>query len=136
MYLRAVAVWCGILVLASVNGAIRDLGLTPVLGDTAARALSTVVLAALVLLVAWATIGWIGPGDRRQARRIGLLWLALTLAFELLAGHYGFGKPWAELLADYDLSRGRIWILALLVTLGAPMWAAWRRGLPNEPGPR
>ena len=35
---RALAVWCGILVLASLNGGVRDLLLTPRLGDTADRA--------------------------------------------------------------------------------------------------
>ena len=37
--------------------------------------------------------------------------------------------PWPELLADYDLSRGRIWIAVLVVTLLAPWWTARSRGL-------
>jgi hypothetical protein len=57
------------------------------------------------------------------------LWVALTLAFEFLAGHYLFHKPWAALLADYDLSRGRIWILVLVATLLMPLWLARERGL-------
>jgi hypothetical protein len=63
-----------------------------------------------------------------------VLWVALTLAFEFGVGHYIFGKPWPELLADYDLSRGRIWIAALVVTLLAPWWTARRRGLLNGGG--
>ena len=54
---------------------------------------------ALILLASWATIGWIGPATRR------------------------------ELLADHGLSRGRIWIAVLVVTLFAPSWAAWLRGI-------
>jgi hypothetical protein len=129
MYRRAFMVWLAILVLASVNGAVRDFGLTPVLGNTIARALSTILLCALVLLVTWSAIGWIGPTDGRQALSVGVMWLLLTLTFEFLVGHYAFGTPWAVLLADYDVTQGRIWILALIVTLFAPPWAARRRGL-------
>jgi hypothetical protein len=87
--LRAVAVWASLL-----NGGVRDIWLSPWLGDTLGRALS-----------------------------VGALWSVLTLAFEFVVGHYGFGKAWSELLADYDLRHGRIWVAVLIVTLLAPLWA-------------
>jgi hypothetical protein len=134
MMLRAAAVWFGILVLAVLNGGGRDIWLSPLLGDTAGRAVSTLLLCGLIVLAAWLTIGWIGPVTRGEAFRVGVLWVALTLAFEFGVGHYIFGKPWPELLADYDLSRGRIWIAALVVTLLAPWGTARRRGLLNGGG--
>jgi hypothetical protein len=121
MLVRGMAVWFGILVLASLNGAVRDLLLTPRLGDTVARAISTIFLCGLIVLVTWFTIGWIRPGTSREALAIGLVWLALTLAFEFLAGHYLLHKSWATLLADYDVRRGRIWIAVLAVTVLAPL---------------
>ena len=129
MLLRALTAWLGILILASLNGALRDLVMTPRLGDTLARAISTVLLCGLVLLVTWLTLGWIGPRSRRDTVAIGAVWVACTLAFEFLAGHYLFRKPWEVLLADYDLRRGRIWIAALVVTFFAPGWIARLRGL-------
>jgi hypothetical protein len=60
---------------------------------------------------------------------VGILWAVLTVAFEFLAGHYAFGHPWPELLADYDLLRGRVWLLVLVTTLVAPRWA-WRVRVP------
>jgi hypothetical protein len=128
MLLRALAVWIGILVLASANGALRDLVMTPRLGDPVARAISTVLLCGLVLLVTWLTLRWIGPCSRTDAIVIGGVWVACTLAFEFLAGHYLFRKPWVELLADYDLRRGRIWIAVLVVTFAAPCLIARVRG--------
>jgi hypothetical protein len=125
---RALAVWGLLLVLAVLNGGVRDTWLSPVLGDTIGRAISSVLLALLILLATWLTIRWIGPTTPGQAMRVGALWVALTLAFEFGVGHYGFGKPWAELLADYDLLRGRIWILVLLATFVAPMLTFTRRG--------
>jgi hypothetical protein len=124
MLLRATLIWLGILVLASGNGAARDLVLAPRLGDPLARAISTIVLCGLILLVTWRSIRWIGPHSRRDALIVGSLWVVLTLTFEFLAGHYLFGKAWATLLEDYDLSRGRIWILALLTTFAAPVLLA------------
>lgn len=126
---RALAVWFGILVLASGNGAIRSAWLIPQLGETAGRGVSTLMLAALVLLVTWLTIGWIRPATPSEALQIGVLWLALTLAFELLAGHYLFRQSWAALLEDYDVTRGRIWLLVLIVVLLGPLWIARIRGL-------
>jgi hypothetical protein len=125
--LRAVAVWASLLMLAVLNGGVRDTWLSPWLGDTLGRALSTVLLCALIILVTWWTIGWIRPVTARKALSVGALWLALTLAFEFGVGHYGFGKAWSELLADYDLRHGRIWIAVLVVTLLAPLWTVWVR---------
>lgn len=129
MILRAFTVWGLLLVLAVLNGGVRDTWLTPRLGDTAGRALSSVLLSLLILLATWLTIRWIGPRTGGQALGLGALWLLLTLAFEFGAGRYTFGKSWSDLLADYDLSRGRIWILVLVVTLLAPGLAARLRGL-------
>ena len=124
MILHAVVVWFGILVLASLNGAARALWLIPRLGQAMGRAVSTIILCGLVFLVSWLTIGWIRPASPGEALRVGVVWLFLTLAFEFLAGHYVFGTPWSKLRADYDLSRGRIWIAVLVLTLLSPL--GWR----------
>jgi len=128
MLIRAAAIWLAILVLASLNGAVRDLIVAPRIGDTIARALSTVILCGLVLWVTWASIRWLAPGGPGEALGLGLFWVALTLTFELGAGRLS-GKPWSAVLADYDVLRGRIWILVPIVTLFAPRWAAGARGL-------
>ena len=122
MIFRAGAVWASLLTLAVLNGGVRDAWLSTWLGDTSGRALSTVLLCGLIILVTWWTIDWIRPATAREALNAGALWLALTLAFEFVVGHYGFGKAWSELLADYDLRRGRIWVAVLVVTLLAPLW--------------
>jgi hypothetical protein len=75
----------------------------------------------------WLTFGWLHAADARAAVRIGLLWLALTVAFEFLAGHFVFRTPWHRLLADYNLAAGRIWVLVPVTTAIAP-WLAARSG--------
>ncbi len=117
---RSIVVWFAILLIAIVNGGLREIVLIPSIGATAGRALSSVLLSAAVLLVTWLTIGWMSPASTSQAWTIGMLWVVLTLAFEFLFGHYVFGTPWAALLEDYNVLAGRIWILVLLTTLIAP----------------
>ena len=129
MIARAVVVWVAILVLASLNGAAREAWLVPRTGGVAGRVLSTLLLSALILLVTWLTIGWIAPGTRSDALLVGGLWLILTLMFEFLAGHYLFHQPWAALLEDYDITRGRIWVIVVLWVFLAPLAVGRLRSL-------
>jgi hypothetical protein len=121
---RAVAVWFLILVLAVVNGAVRDGWLSPRLGETVGRGLSSLSLSALVFLTTYLSIRWIRPATAGQAWEAGWLWLGLTLGFEFLSGHFLFRKPWPALLEDYNVLRGRIWVLVLIVTVASPAWTA------------
>ena len=120
MVLRALAVWIFLLLLAVLNGGLRESWLVPTFGALRAHQLSPLLLSVLILGATRATIGWVGIGSMREALVVGALWLALTLAFEFLAGHFLFHRAWPLLLADYDLSQGRIWILVLVVTFLAP----------------
>jgi hypothetical protein len=126
---RALAVWFAILLVANLNGAFREAWLIPRFGQVAGRTASTLILCGVVFVLTWLTIGWIGPGTSGNALKVGALWLGLSLAFEFLAGHFVFRQPWAALLEDYDLSRGRIWVLVLAVVLLAPLWSARLKGL-------
>jgi hypothetical protein len=136
MIWRALGVWLFILLLANVNGAAREFWIVPSLGVTAGRAISSLLLSGVVFLLTWLTIHWIYPGTRGDALAIGVFWVGLTLAFEFLVGHYVFRKSWVALMEDYDVSRGRIWVLVLLVTMLAPLWAARLNGLfPDPPQP-
>lgn len=129
MLLRAFLIWLTLSVVAVANGSVRQFVLLPSFGAYAGHVLSSISLSLLILLVTWATIRWVGPSTARQAWAIGACWLALTVAFEFLAGHYLFRNPWSKLLADYDVRQGRVWVVVLLATAVAPRWAAGVRGL-------
>lgn len=120
MLIRAGTVWFGIMLLAVLNGAARDILLMPRIGDLVARAVSCVTLAGLILFVARISLPWIQPATMGDAWTIGALWLVMTLTFEFVAGHYLFRTPWPTLLADYNLLAGRFWIVVLAATLIAP----------------
>jgi hypothetical protein len=87
------------------------------------------LLCVLVLLLTYLTIRWMHPRTGRDVWVIGGLWVALTLAFEFLAGHFLFGNPWSQLLEDYNVFRGRIWVLVLVTIAVAPRACAYGRGV-------
>ena len=131
MLVRAGLAWLAILVLAILNGALRQALLIPRLGEQVGHILSTILLSTLVAGAAWILFPWMRPLTARDAWFIGFLWLALTLGFEFLGGHYLFKAPWDRLLADYNVAQGRIWVLVLVTTLLAPVLVqALRRPLP------
>ena len=124
MVRRSLVIWALMLVVASVNGAIREALLIPMLGDIAGRAISTLTLCVLVLLLTCLAIRWIHPRSGRETWIVGGVWVVLTLAFEFLAGHFLFGNPWSRLLEDYNVFRGRIWILVVITIAVAPRLCA------------
>ena len=127
MLFKAFIVWILLLILAVLNGAIRDVFISPRLGEQTGHVISTVILCATIFLVAWLSIRWIGADSARDALLVGIQWVLLTVAFEFLAGHYLFGHTWERLLVDYSLFRGRIWVLVLAANLLAPLWAFWQK---------
>ena len=129
MILRATAVWLLLLVIAILNGGVREGWIIPRWGSRTGHIVSTLMLAALIVLTAWISVRWVRLSTPAGAVRVGILWLVLTLAFEFLAGHYLFRRGWASLWAEYDLSQGRIWVLLPLVTFLAPLLVGYLRGL-------
>jgi hypothetical protein len=122
MVLRTLVVWVLLAAVGVTNGMIRGALLVPMLGDQPAHVLSTFILCVLVFVVAFIFIRWIGPSTAQKALMIGLLWAALTVLFEFVAGHYAFGNSWEKLLADYNIWQGRIWLLVPIVLCLAPLW--------------
>jgi len=127
--LRALAIWLLLVALAIANGTFRSTVLIPRTGEPIGHVLSTLMLSVLIFGATWLTIGWVRPESQGQAVLVGLVWVALTVLFEFGAGHYLFRQSWERLLADYNLAKGRIWILVLIVTAKAPLIAAKARGV-------
>lgn len=109
--------WGPMIPLAIANGFVREKFLAAQLGELRAHQLST--LTALLLFAIYIDClarFWPQP-NARAAWLLGLGWVGLTIAFELLFGRYAAGHSWRRLLHDYNLAAGRIWILV-------PAWLA------------
>ncbi|MBE2291386.1 MAG: hypothetical protein J0L89_02680 [Xanthomonadales bacterium] len=124
---KALALWTLILLLAIANGLLREAVLIPRIGAFAGTALSGLLLAALILAVAYLGLPWMPVRRAGGLLWIGLGWLLLTLAFEFSFGLLR-GQALVEILEAYTFKGGNLWPLVLAVTAAAPWLAARRRG--------
>lgn len=123
---QALGAWAIIIVLETVHGIVRQLWIAPRIGDLPARQWGVLIGSLLIFIVAVATSRWIGARSTRQQLGVGLLWVVLTLAFELALGML-LGLSRQRMLEDYDLTRGGLMGLGLAFMLVAPWLAARAR---------
>ena len=112
--LRYLIAWFVMLLIAMVNGALRDFTYGKHVPELLAHQLSSLSGIILFGVVFYQFVRKWPPGSARQAICIGLFWMVLTVAFEFLFFHYVAGHSWTELLANYDIAHGRLWPLILL----------------------
>ena len=129
IWFKALALWIAILVLAILNGALREKILVPALGNFAGLVASGTVLSVCIFVVALFAAPWYGPMTSRHWLLVGLFWFLLTLVFEFSFGRYVQHRTWAELSAAYTFQGGNIWPIVLVVLLISPWLAARIRGL-------
>lgn len=120
--LKALAVWGTILILAVLNGMLREAILIPKLGTVTGNVLSGVFLSALILTVAYLSLPWLNVDRPVELIAIGLGWLVLTLLFEFSFGLWQ-GKSWQVMFEAYTFKNGNIWTIVLMVTALAPYFA-------------
>ena len=107
-----------------LHGIARTIVLAPVAGDFRARQIAVLTGSFLVLAVATTFIRWIRPAQAGEAVCLGLLWLVLTVAFEIAFGRYVANAPWSRIASDYNLLRGGLLPIGLCVLTAAPLIAA------------
>lgn len=117
---KYLAAWLVMLLLSVANGALRDFTYGRHMTELAAHQVSTVIGILLLGAVMWVVIRLYPPRNARYAALIGVLWAALTVAFEFLFFHFVGGHSWAELVANYDVLRGRVWVFVVVWLLVAP----------------
>jgi hypothetical protein len=112
--------WIPMVFIAIANGAARDKGYGKYFAELRAHQISTLSAAILFALYAWA-LSWRWPlGSGREALIVGAIWLGLTIAFEVVFGRFVAGHPWQRLALDYDVRKGRVWVLLLVWLLVLP----------------
>ena len=119
--------WLVLLVAMMGNGTFRVLILQPRLGEDLARQVACLTGVGIILALTVPFLDRLGAVRAPALFGVGGLWLVLTMGFEFLFGHYVGGATWEALLADYDLSRGRLWPLVLVVGFLAPWLVALGR---------
>jgi hypothetical protein len=132
LLLRALLVWLVVIAAETAHGVLRGLLLVPLVGDRPARQFGVPVGSLIVLAVAYLFIRWIAAGTTLRLLGVGLLWVVLTVLFEIGLGRLALGLSWERITEDYDPARGGFLGLGLLCMAVSPLLAAWLRGLARR----
>ena len=119
--LKYIWAWFPMIVIAIANGIFREKVLANHLNELRAHQVSTASMIVLFGMYVWVLFCIWLPTSANQAIGIGLIWLVLTVLFEFLFGHYIVGHSWEKLLADYNIFKGRVWVLVLIWISVAPL---------------
>ncbi len=120
MLLRYAAFWLVLAVLAIANGVLREGTYGQHVSELAAHQISTITAIALTGGAVWLFHRFQPATSMRAAWLIGIMWLAMTIAFEFGFGRFVAGHSWERLFADYNLFAGRVWSLFLAWILLMP----------------
>ncbi len=129
MVWRAIAVWFMFILAETLNGSLRILWLVPALGDVQAHQISFAIGSLLIFAIATLFIRWLQVSRIFQLIQIGLLWLFLTVAFEIGLGRFILNYSWEQIATDYNVSQGGLMPFGLLLLALSPLIAAKLRGV-------
>jgi len=112
--------WVPMVFIAIANGAIREGWYGKHMSELQAHQIATITGVLLFGVYIWVLIRIWRPESAGQALTIGLVWLGMTVGFEFIFGHYVAKRSWRDLLHDYNLFAGRVWVVVLLWVTLAP----------------
>ncbi|MFN0109225.1 MAG: hypothetical protein ACKVZH_10270 [Blastocatellia bacterium] len=124
VYLRGLAIWLIIILAESLHGIARTLLLEPYVGDFRARQIAVFTGAAIILGIAVLFVQWLRAKRASELIQVGLLWLCLTVAFEVLLGRGILKYSWERMASDYNLFEGGLLPIGLLVLTLSPLLAS------------
>ena len=132
LLVKSIVIWLLFILVESLNGTIRTLWLVPSLGDIQAHQVSFITGSIVVVAIATLFIPWLHASRISQLLGVGLLWLGLTVAFEVALGRFILGYSWTQIAADYNLFQGGLMPLGLVWLMLSPLMATKLRGIPLE----
>ncbi len=117
--------WVLFVFVAILNGAGRETFIRPHFTELVSHQISSL----FIFLITYGLITTLGISKPSHFWLVGGLWLLLTIVFEYIFGHFIMKHPWSRLFADYNILKGRLWLLVLLTTTISPFIAAKLRGI-------
>lgn len=121
---RSLTIWLVLIASEIVHGILRAILLLPIVGEFRSNQIGVFTGSAIILLIAYFTIRWIGAKRPNELLLVGLIWLVLTVAFEVLFGRFLVGLSWERIASDYNVLNGGLMPLGLLMLFFSPLIAA------------
>lgn len=127
VWVLASCAWLGFAGIAIICGALRVKLLEPRLGEAKAHVIGTVLVCVLIMASIQLFVGASGLTETWPLMRIGAFWTILTICFEFAFGMLVMKQNIETLLADYNIFKGRVWLLVLITTFWGPVLAGMIR---------
>lgn len=125
--------WIPGIPIAIVNGILREFWYRRFLTELRAHQLSAASFILFFGVYVWFVLNWLKLSSTRSALILGATWLALTVAFEFLFGHFVMGHSWSKLFDDYNLCAGRVWAMVLIWIVISPyILHLWHKRRPTQ----
>ncbi|HEY9832093.1 MAG TPA: hypothetical protein V6D26_16030 [Stenomitos sp.] len=132
IFLKSIIVWLVFIIAESLNGTIRILWLVPSFGDLRAHQISFITGSILVLAIATLFVRWLQASRISQLLGVGVLWLLLTVVFEIVLGRFILAYSWEQIAADYNLLQGGLMPIGLVLLTLSPLIAGKIRGVLTD----
>lgn len=121
MIINYVIAWLPMVIIAIVNATIRETTYGKKMSELTAHQVSTITAIILFTLYIWGVTSFWPLTSIKESIIIGLIWLCFTVTFEFTFGHFVAKKSWSNLLSDYNIFQGKIWILILIIITIEPI---------------
>lgn len=125
--IRGFAAWLLLIVAEIVHGILRAITLVPLVGAFRSNQIGVFTGSAIILVIAYFTIRWVGAKRTSELLLVGFIWLVLTVAFEVLFGRFVMDLSWERIGSDYNIFKGGLMPLGLLALFFSPMIATKMR---------
>lgn len=126
--LIGLGIWLVIALFAVINGVLREQVLVRLAGEKLALPLSGITLSLIIFIVTLYMLHLVRFSTLGGFIGLGFFWLCITLIFEYSMGYFLEKKPIREISRVFNIRKGNLFILALLVAALAPAIVAKLKG--------
>ena len=118
---KIILMWFLFIPIPIINGILRESWYKKKVGEFGTNIVGFLVLSSVFLLYTYFFFrNQMASFGASKLFLIGTLWLGMTLLFEFGMGIVS-GRSWKYMLADYNVLKGRLWPLTLIIIFLAPL---------------
>jgi predicted acyltransferase len=125
MLLKALIVGLLIAIAEVINGNIRVRFLHTRFGKKRAKLISFISGVVFIIVISWATLGWINPANYEDCFYVGLTWLLIMLCLDIYFGKQVFKLKWTQVLDDFNPMKGNLLSIGMIFLLLCPSIMFW-----------
>jgi nitric oxide reductase large subunit len=129
---RTIAVWLVMIAGEMIHGIVRSIVLTPRVGDMPARQIGVFTGSLVNLGITHFFIEWIDARTVHARLVIGVVWVVLTMVFEVTFARLVMKSSWERIRSDYDLAHRGLLPIGLVALAGSPIVASRLRGMDSR----